>query len=70
MIMVLSGFLDHPSLSSLMTGSSRASRWLRRLRPDATIRTYLPILPFSWRTFVYSGGDVCHVEIGYMNKNN
>jgi hypothetical protein len=33
-----------------------------------TIEGTPPILPFSWRTFVYSGGDVCHVEIGYMNN--
>ncbi|CAL5002700.1 unnamed protein product [Urochloa decumbens] len=32
-----------------------------------TIEGTQPILPFSsWRAYVYSGGDVCHVEIGYM----
>ncbi|CAO2201423.1 unnamed protein product [Urochloa humidicola] len=33
-----------------------------------TIEGTRPILPRSaWRAYIYSGGDVCHVELGYMD---
>nr|TKW09878.1 hypothetical protein SEVIR_6G130000v2 [Setaria viridis] len=37
-----------------------------------TIEGTQPILPSSsaWRAYVFSGGDVCHVEIGYMDTDS
>jgi hypothetical protein len=59
---------DH-DLLAVLYGPHTDSRWHDSVYGIVrTIEGTPPILPFSWCAFIYSGGDVCHVEIGYMNN--
>lgn len=60
---------DH-RLLSVLYGPHLGIRWDEDDHVYGIVRTIegtQPILPSAaWRAYVYSGGDVCHIEIGYM----
>lgn len=59
---------DH-DLLAVLYGPHTDGRWHDSVYGIVrTIEGTPPILPFSWRAFIYSGGNVCPVEIGYMNN--